>query len=258
MIDIAAVILPNIVWIIAIIIGGTLISISVHFIPVGGAPAAMAQATGIGTGTVMLAAGAGIAGIIAAGAVMAVNQDLGVVIGAAAVGSMIMLAATMIVATWVYAYGVGVMPVSAKVKYDPITKYRQDLYVSQGTEGHGIPTVAYVSASIGALIGGLGGGLAYYALMKVGSYAYPGVTQLAVTNLNLVAVVATFTIGFFFINSVIPSYNIVGTIEGFHDPKFKRWPKAAIASFIASILLAIVAVVAVGALSGAFAAVGGI
>jgi tetrahydromethanopterin S-methyltransferase subunit D len=249
MIDIAAVIAPNILWILAIVIGGTLISISVHFIPVGGAPAAMAQATGIGTGTVMLAAGAGIAGIIAAGAVMSRNQDLGVVVGAAAVGAAVMLAATMIVATWIYAYGVGVMPVSAKVKYDPITKYRQDLYVSQGTEGHGIPTVTYVSSTIGGLMGGLGAGLAYYALMMVGIYPYGGVTPLEVENLNLVGVVATFVIGFFFINSVIPSYNIVGTIEGFHDPKFKRWPKAAIASFIASIPLAIVAVVAVGALA---------
>ena len=60
---------------------------------------------------------------------------------------------------------------------------------------------------------------------------------LPVTDLNLSAVVSTFTIGFFFINSVIPSYNIGGTIEGFHDPKFKKWPKAALASFIASISL---------------------
>ena len=249
MIDIVGLIASNLIWILAIVIGGTFISISVHFIPVGGAPAAMAQATGIGTGTVMLAAGAGIAGIIAAGAVMAINQNIWVVIGAAAVGAAVMLAVTMIVATWIYAYGVGVMPVSAKVKYDPITKYRQDLYVSQGTEGHGIPTVAYVSACIGGLLGGLGGGLAYYALMKVGTYAYAGVTPLEVGNLNLVAIVATFTIGFFFINSVIPSYNIVGTIEGFHDPKFKKWPKAAVASFLASIPLGIAAVVAVGALA---------
>ena len=74
MIDIVGLIAPNILWILAIVIGGTLISISVHFISVGGAPAAMAQATGIGTGTVMLAAGAGIAGIIAAGAVMDLNN----------------------------------------------------------------------------------------------------------------------------------------------------------------------------------------
>jgi tetrahydromethanopterin S-methyltransferase subunit D len=181
---------------------------------------------------------------------MDLNQDFGVVLGAGGVGAMVMLAATMIVATWIYAYGVGVMPISAKVKYDPITKYRQDLYVSQGTEGHGIPTVAFVSSLIGGLIGGLGAALAYYALMKAGTYAYSGVaTPLAVHNLNLVGVVATFTIAFFFINSVIPSYNIVGTIEGYHDPKFKKWPKAAVASFIVSIPLAIVAVIAVGALA---------
>ena len=87
MIDIVGLIAANILGIIAIVIGGTLISISVHFISVGGAPAAMAQATGIGTGTVMLAAGAGIAGIIAAGAVMDLNQNLGVVLGAGAVGA---------------------------------------------------------------------------------------------------------------------------------------------------------------------------
>ncbi|MFQ6072366.1 MAG: tetrahydromethanopterin S-methyltransferase subunit D, partial [Methanosarcinales archaeon] len=39
--------------ILGITIGGVLISAGVHFVPVGGAPAAMAQATGIGTGTVM-------------------------------------------------------------------------------------------------------------------------------------------------------------------------------------------------------------
>jgi tetrahydromethanopterin S-methyltransferase subunit D len=76
------------------------------------------------------------------------------------------------------------------------------------------------------------------------------VSTLPVTDLNLSAVVSTFTIGFFFINSVIPSYNIGGTIEGFHDPKFKKWPKAAISSFIASIFCAVVAVIAVGSLGG--------
>ena len=34
----------------------------------------------------------------------------------AAVGAMIMLASTMIVGSWVYAYGVGCVPASAKVK----------------------------------------------------------------------------------------------------------------------------------------------
>ncbi len=55
--------MENILSMVYIIIGGVLISWSVHFVPVGGAPAAMAQATGIGTGTVQLAAGAGLTGL---------------------------------------------------------------------------------------------------------------------------------------------------------------------------------------------------
>ena len=47
-------------------IGGVMIGAGVHFIPVGGAPAAMATATGVGTGTAMLAAGAGLTGLITA------------------------------------------------------------------------------------------------------------------------------------------------------------------------------------------------
>lgn len=47
-------------------IGGVMIGAGVHFIPVGGAPAAMATATGVGTGTAMLAAGAGLTGLIGA------------------------------------------------------------------------------------------------------------------------------------------------------------------------------------------------
>ena len=43
----------------AITVGGVLIGGGVHFIPVGGAPAAIATATGVGTGTAMLAAGGG-------------------------------------------------------------------------------------------------------------------------------------------------------------------------------------------------------
>ncbi|MCG7851230.1 MAG: tetrahydromethanopterin S-methyltransferase subunit D, partial [Methanosarcinaceae archaeon] len=38
------ILLDNIMWVILITLGGMLISWSVHFVPVGGAPAAMAQA----------------------------------------------------------------------------------------------------------------------------------------------------------------------------------------------------------------------
>lgn len=231
--------MANIFSVILITIGGALISWSVHFIPVGGAPAAMAQATGVGTGTVQLAAGAGLTGLVTAGGVMNLTDNMPVVVLSGAIGAMIMIAVTMLVGQWVYVYGVGCVPASAKVNYDPITKDRQDLYVSQGTEGHGLPTVSFVSGVIGGLLGGAGGSIVYYSLMSVN-------TGLTVTN--LVGLASIFAVGIFFVNAVIPSYNIGGTIEGYHDPKFKKWPKAVISSLIATILCAIVGVLAIGGL----------
>lgn len=239
MIDIVGTLIDNILFVILITLGGMMISFSVHFVPVGGAPAAMAQATGIGTGTVQLAAGAGLTGLVTAGAVMQVSDSVLLVIAAGAVGAMIMMSVTMIVGTWVYVYGVGCPPASAKVKYDPITKDRQDLYVSQGTEGHGLPTVSYVSGVIGGLLGGGGGSLVYYSLMTAGAG-----TGLAMAN--LVGLASVFAVGIFFVNAVIPSYNIGGTIEGFHDPKFKKWPKAVFSSLIATFMCALVAVLTIG------------
>jgi len=239
MIDIVGILATNILSVILIILGGVLISWSVHFIPVGGAPAAMAQATGVGTGTVQLAAGAGLTGLVTAGAVMNVTDNLLIIVASGAVGAMIMIAVTMLVGQWVYVYGVGCVPASAKVKYDPITKDRQDLYVSQGTEGHGLPTVSYVSGVIGGLLGGGGGSLVYYSLMTIN-------TGLSPTE--LVGLAGTFAVGIFFVNAVIPSYNIGGTIEGFHDPKFKKWPKAVFASLIATTLCSLVGVLTIGGL----------
>jgi tetrahydromethanopterin S-methyltransferase subunit D len=239
MIDVAGIIAENILYIAMVTLGGMLISWSVHFVPVGGAPAAMAQATGIGTGTVQLAAGAGLTGLVTAGAVMAVSDSFALVIASGAVGAMIMISVTMIVGTWVYVYGVGVPPASAKVDYDPITKDRQDIYVSQGTEGHGLPTVSYVSGVIGGALGGLGGAVIYYSLMS---------TSTGLTQSNLVALASIFAVGIFFVNAVIPSYNIGGTIEGFHDPKFKKWPKAVLASFVATLMCAFVGIITIGGL----------
>lgn len=62
MVDISLIDPITLTNILLIAISGTLICLGVHFIPVGGAPAAMAQATGIGTGTVELAAGSGACG----------------------------------------------------------------------------------------------------------------------------------------------------------------------------------------------------
>ena len=133
--------------ILLIAISGTLVCIGVHFVPVGGAPAAMAQATGIGTGTVELAAGSGLVGLITAAYMYASveNAPMALVLAAGAMGSMIMIASAMLAASLVYAYGVGVPFASAQVKHDPITRERQDTYMSKGTQGQGLPTVCFVS-----------------------------------------------------------------------------------------------------------------
>lgn len=84
----------NLLNILLIAISGTLICVAVHFIPVGGAPAAMAQATGIGTGTVELAAGSGLVGLLTASHLYTnePNASMALVLAAGAMGSMIMMA----------------------------------------------------------------------------------------------------------------------------------------------------------------------
>jgi tetrahydromethanopterin S-methyltransferase subunit D len=226
----------------AVALGGVLIGGGVHFIPVGGAPAAIATATGVGTGTAMLAAGSGMTGLITAAAMT--GQPLLLILAAGAIGSAIMIGITMLVGNWVYVFGVGCVPVSAKVDVDPLTKYEQSKYVTPGTEGHGIPTVCYVSGLIGGILGGIGGGLIYYALYSQLSIT-PAFTALGTVSLPAAALAGIFALGVFFINAVIASYNIGGTIEGFHDPKFKRLPRGVLACLIASIVVGIVSVLLV-------------
>lgn len=225
----------------AVTVGGVLIGGGVHFLPVGGAPAAIATATGVGTGTAMLAAGSAMTGLITAAA--ATGSPLELVLLAGAAGSALMISITMLVGNWVYIWGVGTIPVSAKVKRDPITGLDQEKYVSPGTEGHGIPTVCFVSGVIGGLLGGIGGGLIYYflytGLVELPAYALlPGQT----TSVSAAMMAGIFALGVFFVNSVIASYNIGGTIEGFHDPKFKRLPRGALGCIVASIVIGIIGV----------------
>lgn len=223
-------------------IGGILIGAGVHFIPVGGAPAAMATATGVGTGTAMLAAGAGLTGLITAASMT--GQPWYIIGIGGAIGAMIMLGLTMLIANYIYVYGVGVVPVSAKVEVDPITKREQEIYKTPGTEGHGIPTACFISGLIGALLGGFGGGMVYYAIYNAAvdaSATIPIFTEPVVMGLAAILGVAVF-----FVNAVIASYNIGGTIEGFHDPKFKRIGTGAVSCCIASIVLGIFCVLLIG------------
>jgi tetrahydromethanopterin S-methyltransferase subunit D len=225
----------------AVTVGGVLIGGGVHFIPVGGAPAAIATATGVGTGTAMLAAGGGMTGLITAAALT--GQPLWLVLASGAIGSALMLGITMLVGNFIYVWGVGCVPASAKVDVDPITKLEQSKFVTPGTEGHGIPTVCFVSGIIGGLLGGIGGGLIYYylynALAETSAFALTAGATLSIAAAALAGILA---VAVFFINAVVASYNIGGTIEGFHDPKFKRLPRGLLACFIASLVTGIVSI----------------
>ena len=209
-----------------IAIGGIMIGAGVHFIPVGGAPA-------------MLAAGAGLTGLITA-ATMTGEPFYIVGIGGA-IGAMIMMGITMLIANLIYIFGVGIVPAASKVPVDWITKRNQEAYKTPGTEGHGVPLTSFVSGLIGGLLGGFGGGLVYYGInTAVNESSF--VTDPAV-SIGLAAILG---VGVFFINSVIASYNIGGTIEGMHDPKFKRIGTGAIACAIASIVVGIFCIILTG------------
>ena len=219
-----------------IAIGGIMIGAGVHFIPVGGAPAAMATATGVGTGTAMLAAGAGLTGLITA-ATMTGEPFYIVGIGGA-IGAMIMMGITMLIANLIYIFGVGIVPAASKVPVDWITKRNQEAYKTPGTEGHGVPLTSFVSGLIGGLLGGAGGGLVYYGI-------YDSV-KASFSPTIVIGLAAILGVGVFFINSVIASYNIGGTIEGMHDPKFKRIGTGALACAIASIVVGIFCIILTG------------
>ena len=232
-------IMDPITLILFIAIGGIMIGAGVHFIPVGGAPAAMSTATGVGTGTAMLAAGAGLTGLITA-ATMTGEPFYIVGIGGA-IGAMIMLGITMLIANLIYIFGVGIVPAASKVPVDWITKRNQEAYKTPGTEGHGVPLTSFISGLIGGLFGGFGGGLVYYGIYQAVQDS-TFVTDPAV-SIGLAAILG---VGVFFINSVIASYNIGGTIEGMHDPKFKRIGTGAIACAIASIVVGIFCIILTG------------
>ena len=232
-------IMDPITLILFIAIGGIMIGAGVHFIPVGGAPAAMSTATGVGTGTAMLAAGAGLTGLITA-ATMTGEPFYIIGIGGA-IGAMIMMGITMLIANLIYIFGVGIVPAASKVPVDWITKRNQEAYKTPGTEGHGVPLTSFISGLIGGLFGGFGGGLVYYGIYQAVQDS-TFVTDPAV-SIGLAAILG---VGVFFINSVIASYNIGGTIEGMHDPKFKRIGTGAIACAIASIVVGIFCIILTG------------
>jgi tetrahydromethanopterin S-methyltransferase subunit D len=230
---------------IGVIIGGLLIAFGVHFVPVGGAPAAMGQAPGIATGAAMLAAGAGLAGLF--GGAWAAEQGLAVAVVTGGIGGGLMMAITCFFVTFIYVFGMGIPAASGKVKKDPITGDSQPEFKSQGTEGHGLPFISYVGGVIGGILGGAGGTLIYLMLLDVYKATLPALLKGQAAQVMPVAVslAGIFAVGLFLVNAVITAYNLTGTIEGPHDPKFKRVPRALIASAVASALCGIVAIMLV-------------
>ena len=227
-----------------ITLGGILITLSVHLIPVGGAPAAMAQATGVGTGTTQLAAGAGLTGLLVSVAVSLETNNIAIILLLSGIGSAIMLSLVMLVSNIGYIYGVGCPPASGKAARDPITKDRQDIYVSKGTEGHGVPTVCFVSGVIGSFFGGVGGSLVFIALFLT------NISGLLTWPYVAVSLITMISIAIFFVNAVIASYNIGGTIEGFHDPKIKKLPRAIFISAAVTFICGLLTLIAFSNLGG--------
>ena len=232
---------------IGIVIGGVLIGFGTHFVPVGGAPAAMGQAPGIATGVAMLAAGAGLAGLFGGAWAAASGQDMLVVIASGGIGGGLMMAITCMMVNFVYVFGMGIPAASGKVAKDPITGDSQAEYKSQGTEGHGLPFISFVGGVIGGILAGAGGTLIYYQLLKLYEVTFPTVLNATAAQVLPVAVATAgiFAIGLFLVNAVLTAYNITGTIEGPHDPKFKRWPRSIVASAVASALCGLVAILIV-------------
>ncbi|MDP2798160.1 MAG: tetrahydromethanopterin S-methyltransferase subunit D [Methanoregula sp.] len=230
---------------IGIVIGGVMIGFGTHFVPVGGAPAAMGQAPGIATGVAMLAAGAGLAGLF--GGAWAAEQGMVVAVVTGGIGGGLMMAITCMMVNFVYVFGMGIPAASGKVLHDPITGDSQAEYKSQGTEGHGLPFVSFVGGVIGGILAGAGGTLIYLALLDLYKAAFPALMSATPAQVLPVAVsvAGMFAVALFLVNAVLTAYNITGTIEGPHDPKFKRWPRAIVASAVASALCGFVAILIV-------------
>jgi tetrahydromethanopterin S-methyltransferase subunit D len=141
----------------------------------------------------------------------------------------------------------GIPSASGKVAKDPITGDTQAEYKSQGTEGHGLPFVSFVGGVTGGILGGAGGTLIYLELLALYKATLPTMMGATATQILPIAVstAGIFAVGLFLVNAVLTAYNITGTIEGPHDPKFKRWPRAIVASAVASALCGFVAILIV-------------
>jgi len=158
-----------------------------------------------------------------------------------------MMAITCFFVNFIYIFAMGIPAASGKVKKDPLTGDTQPEFKSQGTEGHGLPFVSYVGGVVGGILGGAGGTLIYLMLLDVYKATLPTIlkTQASQVTPLAVSLAGIFAVGVFLIVAVLAAYNITGTIEGPHDPKFKRFPRDLVASAVASALCGVAALLIV-------------
>lgn len=221
----------------AIIIGGVLVGICVHFIPAS-AVGAMSASTGIATGPSMLSFGAGLSGLISAAYMM--DEGLLAAVMAGAAGSSLMMMLTILGGNIANAFGTGVSPVSGQTATgqsimgastkDVLTGFDQKPHMTPGTDGHGMPVQTQVSGIIGAVLGGSGGALVFFAVTSL--------LSAKVAPANIVTLAGFVTSGIFLINCVLPAYTLVGKTEGIFDQKTKRIHKTFLSCLIVSGFLA--------------------
>ena len=158
-----------------------------------------------------------------------------------------MMSITCMMVNATYVFAMGIPAASGKVVKDPITGDTFPEYKSQGTEGHGLPFISFFGGVIGGIVTGLGGTLIYLALLGIYQAGLPVIMQASPDAIQPLAVslAGIFAIGFFLVNAVLAAYNITGTIEGPHDPKFKRVPRAIIGCAVASAFCGLISMVIV-------------
>lgn len=221
-----------------ILIGGILVGICVHFIPAS-ATGAMSAATGIATGPSMLSAGAGMAGIYAAA--YSLNDGFSAVVVSGAIGSALMMVLTIMGGNIIVAFGIGAAPSSGQTAFgksvlgkstkDVLTGWEQKGYVSPMTDGQGMPAQTNVSGIIGALIGGAGGAMVFYAV-------YSMLSPLLNNNMIAITIAGMIGAGIFLINCVLPAYVLVGKTEGIFDQKTKLINRTFISCTIVTLAVA--------------------
>ncbi len=90
----------------------------------------------------------------------------------------------------------------------------------------------------------MGGTLIYLELLDIYQAQLPVLLNATVEQIAPVAIslAGIFAVAMFLINAVLAAYNITGTIEGPHDPKFKRFPRAVVAAAVASAVAGLFAI----------------